>query len=354
MIKRLEFQISNRSIGPSQRPYIVAELSGNHNGSLEQTLKLIEAAKISGADAVKIQTYTPDTITIDHSSDDFLVKDGLWAGRRLYDLYEEAHTPWDWHEKIFSHGKKLGITIFSSPFDGSAVKLLESFNCPAYKIASPEIIDLSLIRRVAETQKPMIISTGAATFDEIEEALVIARAHGTGAIALLHCTAAYPARLEDADLVTINELERRFEVVTGLSDHTLGTLISEAAVSVGASVIEKHFTLDRSDGGIDSDFSIEPHELRQLCERAKLMHIIRGKPAYSALPAESTVLKNRRSLYVVSDIKAGEAFTAENVRSIRPGFGLKPKFLDAVLGRKASRDISFGQALRSSMIEGGL
>ena len=346
-----QIKIDGRSIGDGYPPYIVAEMSGNHNHDLTRALSIIDAAKLAGADAVKLQTYRANTITIDHHSDDFIVQGGLWHGRRLFDLYEEAHTPWEWHESMFDYAKKIGITIFSSPFDDTAVDFLEDLGIPAYKIASPELIDLPLIRKVARTGKPIIMSTGAANLEEITEAIQTARDSGANELVVLHCTAAYPAPLEEANLATIRELADRFNVVTGLSDHTLGTTVAALAVGLGASVIEKHFTLARSDGGVDSAFSLEPQELADLVVTARTAKSAIGKPTFSPTESESNVLKNRRSLYVVKAICKGELLTSENIRSIRPANGLKPKYLDLVIGRRAARDLHFGDPLSLDMIE---
>lgn len=344
--------IAGRRIGPDQPPYIVAEMSGNHNGDIGRAFRILDAAKGAGADAVKIQTYRADTITIDHSGPGFVVDGGLWDGRRLFELYDEAHTPWDWHAPIFEYGRKIGITVFSSPFDATAVDLLEDLGAPAYKIASPELIDLPLIRRVARTGKPILMSTGMATLGEIAEAIDAARGAGATEIVVLHCTAAYPAPPEEANLATIAEIGRRFDVIAGLSDHTLGTVVPSIAIALGADVIEKHFTLDRAEGGVDSAFSLEPAELAELVRNSRIARQTVGSPAFAPTASEATVLKNRRSLYVVAPIAQGEAFTSRNVRSIRPGLGMKPKYLEAVLGRRAARELAFGEALDPSMIEG--
>jgi pseudaminic acid synthase len=343
--------IGKRKIGAGYRPYVVAEMSGNHNRDLARALQIIDEAKASGADAVKLQTYTPDTITINHDSSEFKVKGGLWHGRNLYELYEEAYTPWGWHKPIFDHAKKIGITIFSSPFDHTAVDFLEDLQAPAYKIASPELVDLPLIEKVAKTGKPIILSTGAATIEEVGEAIIIARKSGTKQIVVLHCTAAYPAPPEEANLATMAELAKRFDVVVGLSDHTLGTTVATAAVALGASFIEKHFTLARADGGVDSTFSIEPHELVELVKSARIAQLSVGQPTFAPTVSETSVLRNRRSLYVVKAIGQGERLTRENIRSIRPGNGLSPKYLDTVLGKRASRNLSFGEPLSFEMIE---
>lgn len=342
--------INGRNIGPGHTPYIVAEMSGNHNHDLNRALAIIDAAKLSGADAVKLQTYRADTITIDHYSDDFIVKGGLWNGRRLYELYEEAHTPWEWHAPIFEHARQIGITVFSSPFDDTAVEFLEELGAPAYKIASPEIIDLPLIRKVARTGKPIVMSTGAATLEEIDEAIQAARNEGAIELAVLHCTAAYPAPPEEANLATIKLLQDRFNVVAGLSDHTLGTTVSAMAVGLGASFIEKHFTLARADGGVDSSFSLEPAELAELVRTSRIAHAAVGKPTFGPTESEASVLRNRRSLYVIKPIGKGEVLTLENIRSIRPAMGIKPKYLNEVLGRRAARDLDFGEPLSFNMI----
>jgi len=344
--------INGRNIGPEFDPYVIAEMSGNHNQDIERVFKIMEAAKAADADAVKIQTYLPETITINHDSPEFFVEGGIWHGRRLWDLYEEAHTPWIWHEAIFSYGKEIGITVFSSPFDFSAVDLLESLGAPAYKIASPEIIDLPLIRRVGETGKPVILSTGMANLREISEAVETARSAGASDVIVLHCTSAYPAPLEEANLATIAAIAEEFGLVTGLSDHTKGNLVSTLATVMGADVIEKHLTLRRSDGGIDSSFSLEPDELQDLVLSVRTARRVTGRVAFGPTKSEESVLKNRRSLYVVAPMTRGEEFTRKNIRSIRPGNGMKPKYCDDVIGEKASRDIKFGEALDESMIQG--
>ncbi len=346
--------IDGKKIGRGNNPYVIAELSGNHNGSLDRSFRLLDAAKAAGADAVKLQTYRPDTITIDHTAPEFIVDDGIWSGRRLYDLYGEAQTPWEWHGDIFAYARKIGITVFSSPFDSTAVDLLESLNTPAYKIASPELVDLPLIRTVAATGKPLIMSTGMATLPEIDEAVTAARDAGARELVLLHCTSAYPTPPDEANLATIPDMIYRFGVVVGISDHTLGTAVAVAAAGLGASVIEKHLTLDRSEGGIDSAFSLEPVELAQLVDEARIAASAFGAPAYGPTRSEASVLKNRRSLYVVSPVARGELLTDENIRSIRPGLGLAPRYLQAVLGRRAARDLVFGEPLAVDMIEGGI
>jgi len=349
---RRSIAIAGRAIGPDHPPYVLAEMSGNHNGDINRAFRILEAAKAAGADAVKLQTYRADTITIDHHGPGFVVEGGLWHGRRLFELYEEAHTPWEWHGPIFEHARKIGITVFSSPFDFTAVDLLESLNAPAYKIASPELIDLPLIRRVATTGKPIVISTGMGTLEEIAEAISAARDAGAKEIIVLHCTSAYPAQVSDANLSTIAEIAKRFDVVAGLSDHTMGTTVPAIAAALGADLIEKHLTLDRSEGGVDSAFSMEPAELAELVEACRTARVAIGNPAFAPVAAEASVLKNRRSLYVVAPVAKGQPFTLLNVRSIRPGLGLPPKWLDSVLGKVASRDIAYGEPLERDMVAG--
>lgn len=343
-------KIKDTKIGAEYSPYIVAEMSANHNGKIENAIKLIKTAKDCGANAVKIQTYKAETITINHNSPEFILKDGLWAGKKLFDLYKEAHTPWEWHKEIYDFGNKIGITIFSSPFDNSAVDFLEKIDNPVYKVASPELIDIPLIKYIAKTGKPIIFSTGMATFDEIHDAIEAARSEGAKNIIVLHCTASYPAPTKEANLSTLEAIKEKFNVVTGLSDHTQGTLISTLAVNHGASLIEKHFTLDRTMGGVDSAFSIEPNELKQLVSDVNLAKIAIGKPSFSPTESETNFVKNRRSLYVVKDIKKGEKLSDKNIKSIRPGKGMKPKYFFDVIGLEASRDLRFGEPLREEMI----
>ena len=343
--------IDGRGIGGGAPPYIIAELSGNHGGKLERALEIIDAAKAAGADAIKLQTYTADTLTIDHDGPDFMIKGGLWDGRRLHELYREAHTPWSWHEALFTHCRKIGITVFSTPFDATAVELLEKLGAPAYKIASFEAVDLPLIHRVAATGKPVIMSTGITDLGEIAEAVEAARGAGCRDLVLLHCVSAYPAPSEDMNLQTIPHLASAFDVVAGLSDHTLGTAVAVAAVALGAATIEKHVTLRRADGGPDSAFSLEPAELRQLVESCRIAHRALGRVSYAREKSERGNLVFRRSLYAVADIAPGEALTEANIRSIRPGHGLAPKFLSELLGRKARERITRGTALRWNLVE---
>jgi len=346
-----EITIDGRPIGAAHPPYIIAELSGNHNGEIERALALIDAAKDAGADAVKLQTYTADTITIDHDGPEFTIQGGLWDGRTLYELYGEASTPWEWHATLFEHAKRRDITIFSSPFDDSAVDLLESLDAPAYKIASFEAIDLGLIEKVASTGKPIIISTGMTNLEEVELAVSVAKRSGSGQIALLHCISGYPTPPQESNLRTICDLANRFDTVIGLSDHTLGTAVSVAAVALGATVVEKHVTLQRSDGGPDAAFSLEPAELAQLVASASEAWQALGSVNYSRTPSEQGNALFRRSIYVVKDMLKGEQFSSDNIRSIRPGFGLMPKHLKEVYGRKASCSISRATALSWDLIE---
>ncbi|PCI56443.1 MAG: pseudaminic acid synthase [Gammaproteobacteria bacterium] len=338
--------IDGRKIGSNYPPYIIAELSANHNGDINRAFQIMEEAKKAGADAIKLQTYTHDTITMDCDSDDFQIKGGLWDGQTLYELYKGAHMPWKWHKPLFDKAKSLGITIFSSPFDFTAVELLEDLAAPAYKIASFELIDLPLIARVAQTGKPMIMSTGMANELEIQEAVDTARANGCKELLVLHCISGYPAPAEQYNLRTIADISKQFNVLTGLSDHTIDNATAIASVALGACLIEKHVTMDRKGGGADDSFSLEPAELVQLCKDAKTAWLALGKVNYERTEVEKGNVRFRRSLYVVKDIKAGEELTHENIKSIRPGFGLAPKHLNEVVGKKASKDLSRGTALK--------
>ena len=344
------FSINSKLIGIGHPPYIVAEMSGNHNGDIDRAFTLIKAAKQAGVDAIKFQTYTADTLTIDHDGPEFRVQGGLWDGRSLYELYQEASTPWEWHERLFAKCHELGLTFFSTPFDESAVDFLEDLNVPAYKVASFEVADPPLIKKIAATGKPMIISTGMASEQEIAETVTIVRRSGCSKLALLHCVSAYPAPVEEMDLQTIPDLAERFGVVAGLSDHTLGIAAAVAGVALGASLVEKHFTLRRADGGPDAAFSVEPGELKQLCEQCRIAWSARGRVSYHRKSSEQANLVFRRSLYVVKDIAAGEAFTVDNLRSIRPGYGLAPKHLPEVLGKTAAKAIRRGTAFNWSFI----
>jgi pseudaminic acid synthase len=332
--------IAGRRIAVNETPYVIAELSANHNGKLDTALKIIEEAKKAGADAVKLQTYTADTITLNCESEDFQIYGGLWDGKSLYQLYQEAHMPWDWHKPLFEHARQLGITIFSSPFDNTAVDLLEDLNAPAYKIASFEAVDLPLIKYVASTGKPMIISTGMADAEEIHEAIEAARVGGCKDLAILHCVSGYPAPAEDYNLRTIPDMIQRFGLVTGLSDHTLDNTTAITSIALGASIIEKHFTLDRNGGGPDDSFSLEPAEMAALCTGAKTAWQAMGQVDYGRKSSEQVNAKFRRSLYFIKDMKAGDTVTADCIRSVRPGYGLQPKMFDLLLGRQVRFDVS--------------
>ena len=344
-------EISGRKIGADQPPYIIAEVSANHNGDLNQALKIIDAAAEAGADAIKIQTYTADTITLDSDAEDFKIKGGLWDGYTLYELYKQAHTPWEWHETLFSHAKARGVTIFSSPFDKSAVDFLESLGAPAFKIASFEAVDLPLIRYVAGKGKPMVISTGMADLVEIDEAVQAAREGGCQDLILLHCVSGYPAPPIDYNLETIRDLECRFGMPVGLSDHTLGNVSAVVAIAMGAAVVEKHVTLDRKGGGPDDSFSLEPGDLRQLCEDSRVAWEARGSIDYGLKSSERSNLIFRRSLYAVDSIPKGTEITNDNVRSIRPGLGIAPKHLDQVLGAISKVDIPRGTPMSWDLID---
>ena len=344
-------KIKDRQIGENHPPYIIAELSGNHNGSLERALKTIKMAKSMGADAVKFQTYTPDTLTIDSDKEDFKIKGGLWDGLTLYELYKSAFTPFEWHEEMFNYAQSVGITCFSTPFDESAVDLLEDLNTPAYKVASFEIIDIPLIQYIASTKKPMIISTGMANKEEIQEAVHVARENGSNELILLHCISGYPTPVEQSNLMTIPDMKNYFGLPVGLSDHTLGIEVSIASIALGASVIEKHVTLDASDKGPDSEFSLEPDELNSLCVKCKSAWEALGSAGYERKPVEKDNIKFRRSIYVVRDIDSGEVLTKENIRSIRPGYGLPPKYFNELIGRRVKSRVEKGTPLDWDMLE---
>jgi len=330
----MDLFINGRRISHEDPPYVIAELSANHNGKLERALETIDEAQRCGAHAVKLQTYTADTMTIDCDLPDFLINGGPWDGYRLYDLYKQAQTPFEWHKPIFEHARRRGLTIFSTPFDESAVDLLEELQAPAYKIASFELTDLPLIRYVARTRKPMIMSTGMASEQEIAEAVDAARDAGCQQLVLLHCISSYPAPIDQANLRRIPQLGQRFSVLSGLSDHTLGTTASIAAVALGARVIEKHFILSRAEKGPDSDFSLEPDELRRLCEETRDAWSALGREGYERQPAEAGNAVFRRSIYFVRDMTAGQAVTRDDIKRIRPGFGLQPRYFDALIGRR--------------------
>jgi pseudaminic acid synthase len=339
-------KIDNHKIGNDKKPYIIAELSANHNGSLERALATIDVAHQCGADAIKLQTYSADTMTIDCDREDFMIRGGLWDGFKLYDLYKWAQTPYEWHEQLFAHGRKLGITVFSTPFDETAVDLLESLDAPAYKIASFELIDLPLIRYVARTGKPMIMSTGMASETEIEEAVTTARDAGCDNIVLLHCISSYPAPIAQANLRKIPQLAARFGVLTGLSDHTLGTTASVTAVALGACVIEKHFTLSRADKGPDCEFSLEPDELQRLCIETRDAWLALGDAGFERQPAEEDNKIFRRSIYFVRDLPVGHIIGPEDIRRIRPGLGISPKYYDEVVGKKLTAKVARGQPVQ--------
>tara|TARA_B110000090_G_scaffold206966_1_gene257448 strand:- start:10396 stop:11445 length:1050 start_codon:yes stop_codon:yes gene_type:complete len=342
--------INGRKIGEDYSPYVIAEMSANHNGNLDDAIKIIDQAKKSGADALKIQTYKPETITIESDLPDFQIKDGLWKGKTLFELYKWAHTPWDWHKDLFEYAKKINITMFSSPFDNTAVDLLEDLNAPAYKIASFEAIDLPLIRYVAGTKKPMIISTGMANEVEIGEAVSAAIDGGCKELAILHCVSGYPAPSEDYNLRTITDMKDRFNFVTGLSDHTLDNTTALASIALGASIVEKHFTLNRNNGGPDDSFSLEQSEMSELCKGVSVAWRSLGKVNYLRKSSEKSNLKFRRSLYFIKDLKKDHIITSEDIKSIRPGFGLPPKFFDEVVGKKTAKDICRGTPVQSEFL----
>lgn len=344
-------QIAGRRISIQDPPYVIAELSANHNGKIETAMAIIAAAKKAGADAIKLQTYRADTITLNIDNDEFRIQGGLWDGETLYELYEKASMPWEWHAPLFEYAKKIGITIFSSPFDNTAVDLLEDLNAPAYKIASFEAVDLPLIKYIAATGKPMIISTGMADAEEINEAIEAARIGGCQQLALLHCVSGYPAPAEDYNLNTISDMMNRFGLVTGLSDHTIDNATAIASVALGACIIEKHVTLDRSGGGPDDSFSIEPNELSALCRDTKTAWKALGSINYGRKSSEQANIMFRRSLYVVKQLQAGEILKEGDVRSVRPGYGMQPKYLEKIMGKKVLIDLEPGTPLRMEDLE---
>ena len=332
-------KILGREVSYEFPPYIIAEISANHNGNVENAFKIIDMAKRCGADAVKMQTYTPDTITLNSSKDDFVIKDGLWKGRTLHQLYEWAHTPWEWHAELFAYSKEVGITLFSTPFDDTAVAFLEELNTPAYKIASFECTDLNLIKRAASTLKPLIISTGMANDSEISEAVDTALKYGSGELTLLHCVSGYPSPAAEYNLRTLADMKNRFGVHVGLSDHTLDNTTAIAAVALGAVMVEKHVTLDRNGGGPDDSFSLEEDGLRELCSSTQTAWQALGKVNYERTQAEKGNVKFRRSLYYVRTLKEGDIITENDIRSVRPGFGLPPKYYDKLIGTKVAKSV---------------
>jgi len=347
-----EIKIGKYTIGKNHPPFVIAEMSGNHNHSLDRALAIVDAAAASGAQALKIQTYTPDTMTLNLSHGEFFIEDSksLWKGKSLYDLYAEAMTPWEWHKPIKERCEKHGMLFFSTPFDGTAVDFLEELNVDFYKIASFENTDIPLVKKVAKTGKPIIISTGMATVEELAETVGAARSAGCKDLILLKCTSAYPAAPKEANLLTIPDIRERFNVEVGLSDHTMGIGVGIASVALGATVIEKHFTLDRSEGGVDSAFSMEPAEFKMLVEESKKAWESMGKVSYERSETESKSLVFRRSLYIVEDMMAGELLTEKNLRAIRPGLGLPPKFFEQMIGKKVKVDVKKGTALNWNLV----
>lgn len=343
-----EITIGKHKIGTGHRPYVVAELSGNHNQSLERALKLVEVAKMTGVHAVKLQTYTPDTITLDIKDGDFLISDqkSLWKNRNLYDLYQEAHLPWEWHKPIMERCHHLGLDVFSSPFDETAIDFLEKLKVPCYKIASPEIVDLPLIREAAKTGKPLIISTAAATLEEIGEAVEAARSAGCQDLILLKCTASYPTKPIDSNIRTLTDLAKEFGTLVGVSDHSLGIGVAVASVALGSCFIEKHFTVSRADGGVDSAFSMEPDEMKALVIESERAWEALGKVQYGPLPTEKVTLSHRPSLFFVEELKEGTTVKAEHIRSVRPASGLPPKEIDNVIGLKLKAAVKKGTPVK--------
>ena len=346
------FRIHNRDIGLAHPPFIIAEMSGNHNQSLERALALVDAAAAAGAHALKIQTFTPDSMTLNLERDEFVISNpkSLWKGRSFYSVYAEAQTPMEWHKPIFERGRAHGMIVFSTPFDAAAVDFLETLDSPCYKIASFELVDLPLIRKVASTGKPLIMSTGMATAAEIDEAVTAARGAGAKHLVLLKCTSTYPAMPENSHLRTIPELRRVYGCEAGLSDHTLGIGAAVASVALGATVIEKHFTLNRSDGGVDSAFSLEPAELKALVDETARAHMALGEVRFGPTPDEARAVLSRRSLYICADLKEGDVLTPENLRSIRPGHGLPPKHYDSLLGKRVSRAVRLGTPMSWDLV----
>ena len=344
-------KIAGRSISPELPPYIIAELSANHMGKLDRALEMVKAAVEAGADAVKLQTYEPDKITMKCDGDDFQIKGGLWHGQSYHALYTDAMTPKSWHKPLFDYATELGVTMFSSPFDLDAVDFLETLDAPAYKIASFELVDLALIRKAAATGKPLIMSTGLALPEEIEDALAAARGAGATEIVLLHCISAYPTPASAANLMTIADMAARYKVPIGLSDHTLTEAVPVAATALGAQVIEKHFTLSRSDGGADAAFSLEPHEFKRMADAVRIAHAAIGGVRYGPIDAEEGSLQSRRSLYIAADLPSGHILATSDIACVRPGFGLKPKHLDEILGKKLLLDVKKGDATTWAMVK---
>lgn len=344
-------EIAGRPIGPTHPPYVIAEMSCNHNGSFDRACEIMRAAAKAGAHAVKLQTFTANTITINHNGSDFQIREGLWEGRLLYELYDEAHTPWEWHRALFQLGDELGVTVFSAPFDSTAVDFLEELGAPAYKIASFEAVDLPLIEYAASTGKPLIISTGMANREEILEAVQAARGAGCQQLAVLHCVSGYPTPPNESNVRTIPSLVDLVGTVAGLSDHTTGTAVPVAAVTLGASLVEKHVTVRRKEGGLDAAFSLEPQELETLCQDLYTAWKALGDVTFDRPPSEQPNTVFRRSLYVVKDVGAGQTLTRDNIRSIRPGFGLPPKRINDVIGRRFVKDVARGTPLSEDMLK---
>lgn len=347
----MNLRINNRLVSENQPTYIVAEMSANHNQSYNEAVKIVETAKACGADAIKLQTYTPDTLTIDCDNEFFRIEDTIWKGKKLYDLYKESYTPWEWHPKIKKVAEKIGLDFFSTPFDASAVHFLEKLNIPVYKIASFEIVDFPLIDAVAKTGKPIIISTGAAKIEEIKEAVSIINKAGCAELALLKCTSSYPAKPEDANLRTIPHMIKTFNLPVGLSDHTPGIAVPIAAISLGACIIEKHFTLSRKNSASDSSFSLEPDEFKSMVDNIRIAEKALGTVSYAISTQQKSAFNFRKSLFVVDDIDVGQKFSTENVRSIRPGDGIHTKFIEEILGKKAKKNVAKGTPVTWDLIE---
>lgn len=347
-----DIQIGKVTIGKTHKPFVIAEMSGNHNQSLEKALSIIDAAAAAGAHAIKLQTYTADTLTINVSHGEFFINDktSLWKNRNLYELYQEAHTPWEWHKALFDRAREKGVICFSTPFDETAVDFLETLDVPAYKIASFENNHLPLLKKVAQTGKPVIMSTGISDIGNLEDAVNTLRSNGCKDLVLLKCTSTYPATPENTNILTIPHMEKLFGCHVGISDHTLGTGVSVAAVALGACVIEKHFTVSRAEGGVDSAFSMEPHEFKMLIDESERAFLAMGYIQYGIQEEEKKSLTFKRSIYIVQDMKAGEMFTSENVRIIRPGLGIAPKYIDMVMGKKVTRDVKRGTALTFDLL----